>query len=171
MKNNTAKKVAVCGMFICLSMIMGYIESLIPIPMPFPGMKIGLANIVIVWVLYATDLKTSVLVSALRVVLTGFMFGNLFSILFGLAGAFLSLTVMFLLKKIKKFSMIGVSMAGGVGHNLGQITVAALVLENVNVMYYFPALLLSGVLSGIFVGIAGGIIFSKIKSLQTHVQV
>lgn len=171
MKNNTAKKVAVCGMFICLSIIMGYIESIIPIVMPFPGMKIGLANIVIVWVLYATDFKTSVLVSVLRVVLIGFLFGNLFSILFSLAGAFVSLIIMALLKKIKRFSMVGVSMAGGVGHNLGQIVVAALVLENVNVMYYFPVLMISGIVSGIVVGITGGILFRKIKSLQTHVQV
>ncbi len=162
--------VALYGMFISVALVVSYIESLIPIPMPVPGMKLGLANIVIVWVLYSMGIKPAAIISILRVFLVGFLFGNLYSILFSLAGASLSLGIMFLLKHIKKFSIIGVSIAGGVCHNLGQIIVAMIVLENVRMIYYYPVLIISGVVSGIAIGILGGILYKKIKILQTNVH-
>ena len=163
--------VALYGMLASVALVMGYIESLIPIPYPVYGMKIGLANIVIVWVLYAMDVKAAATISAIRVILSGFLFGNLYSIIFSLAGATLSIVVMWLLKKTNKFSIVGVSIAGGVCHNLGQIIVAAIVLENIRIVSIYPYLMISGVVSGIAIGIAGGILFKKIKILQTNVRV
>lgn len=159
------------GMFISVTLVVSYLESFIPIPLPVPGIKIGLANIVILWILYSMNIKAAITISVLRVLLTGFLFGNIYSILFSLVGATLSLGIMILLKKIKKFSIIGVSIAGGVFHNFGQIIVAMIVLENAKVMYYLPVLIVSGVIFGIIIGIVGAILFKKIKILQTNVRV
>lgn len=162
--------VALYGMLISIALVASYIESIIPIPYPVYGMKIGLANIIIVWVLYSIDIKAAAIISLARVLIAGFLFGNFYSIIFSLVGAGLSLGIMFLLKKTKKFSIVGVSIAGGVTHNLGQIIVAAIVLENIRITYVFPILIVSGVVAGIAIGILGGILFRKIKILQTNVQ-
>lgn len=158
--------VALYGMFVSVALVMSYIESLIPINPPVPGIKLGLANIVIIWVLYSMGIKPAAIISVLRVLLAGFLFGNLYSIIFSMAGAVFSLAVMFFLKKVRFFTVIGVSIAGGVAHNLAQTVVAMIVLENVWMTSYFPALLVSGVVSGIAIGILGGILYRKIKILQ-----
>ena len=162
--------VALYGMLISIALVASYIESIIPIPYPVYGMKIGLANIIIVWVLYSLGAKAAAIISFARVLIAGFLFGNFYSIIFSLVGAGLSLGIMFVLKKTKKFSIVGVSIAGGVTHNLGQIIVAAVVLENIRITYVFPILMVSGVVAGIAIGIPGGILFRKIKILQTNVQ-
>lgn len=162
--------VALYGMLISIALVASYIESIIPIPYPVYGMKIGLANIIIVWVLYSLGAKAAAIISFARVLIAGFLFGNFYSIIFSLVGAGLSLGIMFVLKKTKKFSIVGVSIAGGVTHNLGQIIVAAVVLENIRITYIFPILMVSGVVAGIAIGILGGILFRKIKILQTNVQ-
>lgn len=161
---------ALYAMLTSVALVASYIESLIPIPYPVYGMKIGLANIVIVWVLYSLEWKAAAVISVARVLLVGFLFGNLYSILFSLAGAGLSLVVMILLKKTKKFSIIGVSIAGGVCHNIGQIIVAMIVLENIRISFVLPFLIISGVIAGIAIGILGGLLFKKIKILQTNVH-
>ena len=163
--------VALYGMLASVALVMGYIESIIPIPYPVYGMKIGLANIVIVWVLYAINIKAAGTISLVRILLAGFLFGNLYSIIFSLAGAGLSLAIMWLLKKTEKFTIVGVSIAGGVCHNLGQIIVAVIVLENIRIASIFPFLMVSGVVSGIAIGLLGGLLFKKIKILQTNVRV
>lgn len=160
--------VALYGMFISVAAVMSYVESLIPLNPPVPGMKIGLANIVIVWVLYSMGIKPAAIISLLRVLLVGFLFGNLYSILFGLAGAAASLGVMYVLKKIKHFSVVGVSIAGGVVHNLAQTAVAMIVLENSRIAYYLPPLIISGVVTGIAIGILGGVLYNKIKILPSR---
>ncbi len=162
--------VALYGMFISVAAVMSYVESLIPLSPPVPGMKIGLANILIIWVLYSMGIKPAALISLLRVLLVGFLFGNLYSILFSLAGAAASLGIMFALKRIKGFSVIGVSIAGGVSHNLAQIAVAMVVLENARIAYYLPALIVSGVAAGIAIGILGGLLYKKIKILPRGEQ-
>ena len=162
--------VALYGMLASVALVMGYIESLIPIPYPVYGMKIGLANIVIVWVLYTINIKAAGTISLVRILLAGFLFGNLYSIIFSLAGAGLSLAIMWLLKKTEKFTIVGVSIAGGVCHNLGQIIVAVIVLENIRIASIFPFLMVSGVVSGIAIGLLGGLLFKKIKILQTNVR-
>ena len=99
--------VALYGMFISVTIVLSYVESLIPMPFAIPGIKLGLANVVIIWLLYSMGIKAAIIVSVLRVLLSGFLFGNLFSIVFSMVGAALSLTVMILLKKFTKLSTVG----------------------------------------------------------------
>lgn len=148
------KKTAYMGLFLALALICSYIESLIPFHFGIPGVKLGLTNIVIIVMLYCTDAKSALLVSVLRILLAGFLFGNMFSILYSLAGGLFSFLCMFLLKLTGKFKIISISAVGGVTHNLGQITVAALVVENIRLFYYFPLLLFAGLITGTLIGIA-----------------
>ena len=154
MKNKRGR-VAVFGVFTALALIFSYVELLIPINFGIPGAKLGLANLVIIIVLYKTDWKEALLLSVVRIVLAGFLFGNLFGILYSLAGGILSLAVMALLKRSRAFSIIGVSMAGGVSHNVGQLIMAMLVVETYAVGYYLPVLLIAGLITGTLIGIAG----------------
>lgn len=154
MKNKRGR-VAVFGVFTALALIFSYVELLIPINFGIPGAKLGLANLVIIIVLYKTDWKEALLLSVVRIVLAGFLFGNLFGILYSLAGGILSLAVMALLKRAGAFSIIGVSMAGGVSHNVGQLIMAMLVVETYAVGYYLPVLLIAGLITGTLIGIAG----------------
>ena len=154
MKNKRGR-VAVFGVFTALALIFSYVELLIPINFGIPGAKLGLANLVIIIVLYKTDWKEALLLSVVRIVLAGFLFGNLFGILYSLAGGVLSLAVMALLKRSGAFSIIGVSMAGGVSHNVGQLIMAMLVVETYAVGYYLPVLLIAGLITGTLIGIAG----------------
>ena len=147
------KKVAFIGVFVALALVCSYVESLIPFYFGIPGMKLGLTNIVIVILLYCMGTKEAYGVSVLRVLLAGFLFGNLFSIIYSLAGAMLSLTVMFLLKKTQTCKLVTVSTVGGICHNIGQLIVAALVVENFNIFYYMPFLLLAGFVTGLLIGI------------------
>lgn len=146
------KKIANLGLFAAIAIIFGYVESLIPFFAGIPGMKLGLANLAVLFILEKYTWKEAALVSAVRIIVIGFMFGNLFSILYSLAGAALSLTVMDLLKKHSGFSLIGISVAGGVTHNIGQLIVAMIVVSNTSLMVYAPALLVAGVLAGILIG-------------------
>ena len=135
-------KVAYFGVFTALALIFSYVETLIPIQFGIPGVKLGLANLIIVIALYRMKLSEVYLLSIVRVLLAGFIFGNYFSIIYSLAGGILSLTVMALLRKKGGFSVIGVSIAGGVFHNIGQLIVASVIVETFSVMYYVPVLLI-----------------------------
>ena len=146
-------KVAYFGVFTSLALIFSYVETLIPVNFGIPGVKLGLANLIIVTGLYKMRLSEVFLLSVVRVVLSGFIFGNYFSILYSLAGGILSLTVMALLKKAGGFSVIGISIAGGTFHNIGQLVVAMLVVETFSVIYYVPVLLLAGTLTGLVIGV------------------
>lgn len=157
------KKAAFLGIFLALALIFSYVETLIPIPLGVPGIKLGLANIVSIILLYCMGAKEAYAISVMRVVLTGFLFGNLSAILFGLAGALLSLTVMLLLKKTEKFQIISISAAGGVCHNIGQLLVAVLVVETYNLFYYLPVLLIAGLVTGIVIGVVSREIVVRIR--------
>ncbi|MEE1086761.1 MAG: Gx transporter family protein [Schaedlerella sp.] len=148
-----SKKVAVCGVLVALAMIFSYIEVLIPFNFGIPGMKLGLANLVIVIGFYFLKPHEVLLISLVRILLIGWMFGNGMSIIYSVAGGMLSFVVMLLLKKYADLSIIGVSVAGGVFHNVGQLAAAAAVLNNTAVFYYFPVLLVSGVVTGSLIGI------------------
>ena len=129
------KKTAYLGVYLALALICSYVESLIPFYFGIPGVKLGLTNIVVVLMLYCVGTKEALAVSALRIVLSGFLFGNMFSILYSLAGGLLSFLVMYLLKKTKWFGVLPVSVSGGIFHNVGQLVVAAYVVENYNIFY------------------------------------
>lgn len=159
-------KVAYFGVFTALALIFSYVETLIPIQFGIPGVKLGLANLIIVIALYRVKLSEVYLLSIVRVLLAGFIFGNYFSIIYSLAGGILSLTVMALLRKKGGFSVIGVSIAGGVFHNIGQLIVASVIVETFGVMYYVPVLLIAGLVTGLLIGIASDGMLKRLASLE-----
>lgn len=159
-------KVAYFGVFTALALIFSYVETLIPIQFGIPGVKLGLANLIIVIALYRMKLSEAYLLSIVRVLLAGFIFGNYFSIIYSLAGGILSLTVMALLRKKGGFSVIGVSIAGGVFHNIGQLIVASVIVETFSVMYYVPVLLISGLVTGLLIGIASDGMLKRLADLE-----
>lgn len=159
-------KVAYLGVFTALALIFSYVETLIPIQFGIPGVKLGLANLIIVIALYRMKLSETYLLSIVRVLLAGFIFGNYFSIIYSLAGGILSLTVMALLRKKGGFSVIGVSIAGGVFHNIGQLIVASVIVETFSVMYYVPVLLIAGLVTGLLIGIASDGMLKRLANLE-----
>ena len=158
-----SRKIALCAMLMALAMIFSYVEVLIPINLGVPGIKLGIANLVVVVGLFFLPAGEVLMISVARILLMGYLFGNGMSILYSLAGGLLSFLVMFLLKHIKGFSITGVSIAGGVTHNVAQICVAALVVQNRKLFYYLPALLVAGVITGMLIGILSDRILSAVK--------
>ena len=152
------------GLLTALGLIIGYIEFLIPIPLGIPGVKPGFANIVIVWALYSLGPWEALMINGMRIFLSGFLFGNFSMILYSLAGAAVSFLCMCLAKKSGLFSMTGVSMLGGVMHNMGQLLVAMAVLETVSLVYYGPVLLAAGVITGLLIGIVTGEVKKRIPA-------
>lgn len=153
-----AKRVAFLGVFTALGLILGWLESLLPV-FPFaPGIKIGLANIITLLVLYRFSWKEAASVNLLRIGLSSVLFGNISVFLYSLSGTVLSLVIMGLLKKTDKFSVVGVSVSGGVMHNIGQILMAALLMENRIILYYIPILVVSGVVAGVLIGLTGAVL-------------
>lgn len=150
------KKTACMGMLVALAFIFSYIEALIPISIGIPGVKLGLANLVTIVALYTLGAVPAIGLSLLRIVLAGFTFGNLASMMYSLGGGILSILVMIAAKKTKLFSITGVSVLGAVFHNVGQIVVAVLVVETKSLFYYLPVLLISGIAAGVLIGILGG---------------
>lgn len=154
------------GVFTALALIFSYVESLIPINFGIPGVKLGLANLILIIAMYKMSIREVYLLAVSRIVLAGFLFANLFSIIYSLAGGLLSLTVMYFLKKSERFSLMGISMAGGVSHNVGQLMMAMFVLESFNIAYYFPVLLISGLLTGLVIGIIADEMLKRLKNIK-----
>ena len=159
-----SKRVARYALLTALAMALSWLESLVPLSMAAPGMKLGLTNIVVVFALYRMSLRDAAALSLVRVLLVSMTFGNAYSFAYSLAGAVLSLAVMAALKRTGKFSILGVSIAGGVGHNLGQVAVAMAVLGTARLAWYLPALLVSGTAAGAAIGAAAGIVASRVKA-------
>ncbi len=147
------RKTADMGLLLAFALILSYVESLIPFYFGVPGVKLGLANLAVVLVLYRYGWKEALLLNIMRVFLSGFLFGNLFMVMYSLAGALSSFFFMYLLKRVKGFSIIGVSMAGGVFHNVGQILVAYFVTKTAGVAFYLPVLLVAGLVTGLLIGV------------------
>lgn len=163
-----AKRVAKIGVFAALAMVFSYIEVLIPFDFGIPGVKLGIANIVVVTGLCIMKIQEVWIISLIRILLTGLLFGNGVSLVYSLSGGILSLTVMMLLKKTNKFSVIGVSIAGGVFHNVGQILAVALIMGSSGIFYYFAVLLVAGVVTGMMIGILSGKIVDAMKKTEVH---
>ena len=157
------KNVARYALLVALAMVLSWLESLIVLPGMLPGMKVGLANLVVLFALYRLRLRDAACLSLVRVVLVSMTFGNAYSFAYSLAGAALSLTVMAVLKKLGRFTILGVSIAGGVGHNIGQLLVAVAVLGTARLGWYLPVLLVSGTLAGTVIGAAGGLVVERVK--------
>ena len=149
------KKTVILGFLLALSLILSYIESLLPLAVGIPGIKLGLPNLVVVILLYLYGGREAFVVNLLRIVLSGFLFGNLSAILYALTGAVCSFIVMFLLQKAGSFSMMGVSIGGGVFHNIGQVLTAVFVVETFAPAFYLPFLLIAGAVTGFLIGLTG----------------
>lgn len=162
--NKRTRTVAMCGVMTAMAMIFSYVESLIPIPIPVYGVKLGVANIAIITVMYAIGDKEALIINCIRIALTALLFGNLNSFIFSMAGGLLSFTVMAVLKKINLFSIVGVSVAGGVFHNVGQIIAAIFIMGTGAIIYYLPVLIAAGVITGIIIGIVSALVAKRVKS-------
>lgn len=156
------KRLAISSMFATLALIFSYVEAIIPFNAGIPGVKLGIANLVVIIALYEMNFKYAFTINALRILIAGLLFNGVFGALYSLAGGLLSLIVMWLLKKTDLFSMIGVSMAGGLAHNMGQLLVAALIVSNLRMFLYFPILMFSGIASGIMIGVVAYVIDRKV---------
>lgn len=148
---------------ISLAFAFSYLESLVPFNFGIPGIKLGLANLVVIVALYTMKIKDAFFISLLRIVLSGLIFNGTFAMIYSLVGGLLSFAVMCTFKKFDKFTPIGVSAFGGTIHNLGQIIVAGIVMNTYRIIYYFPILMLSGLITGIINGIIADIIIKRWK--------
>lgn len=166
MKKMETKKIALMGLLTALALIASYVEILVPIPIGIPGVKLGLANLIVVWSLYTLKPKEALLVNVLRIFLVGFLFGSMFMILYSLAGAFVSFFCMWLAKRSGAFSIYGVSIIGGITHNAGQLVVAMLMLESANLIYYGPVLLIAGLLTGLLIGVVSAEVLKRVKRVR-----
>ena len=157
------RKIARMGLLTALALILSYVESLIPAFVAVPGVKMGLANIVVVFALYTLGPGEAAIVSIIRVLLSSLLFGSILSLSYSAAGAVISLLSMIILMKTKIFGVTSVSVTGGVFHNLGQILVACLVLETDVLLYYLPVLILSGTITGAVIGLASSIVIKRLQ--------
>ena len=159
-------KVAVFGVFTSLALILSYVELLIPINFGIPGMKLGLANLLVVILLYKGCPRDALLLSVIRILLSGLIFGNMFSIFYSLGGGLLSLAVMVFLKKTGQFTVAGISIGGGASHNVGQLLVAMFVVQTYQVGYCLPVLLIAGVITGAVIGILSAEVLKRTQSIR-----
>lgn len=157
------KKLVTLAVTISVAMILSFVESRIPAFVAIPGVKVGLANIAVIFALYKMGWREAIVVSVIRVLLVALLFGSVVSLAYSIAGALISLSLMILLRKIGIFTEIAVSVVGGITHNIGQILIAFLLLETKVVFYYLPFLLVSGVIAGIAVGVASALLIKRIK--------
>ncbi len=156
------RTISTVAMASTLALILSYIESLVPLSFAVPGIKMGLANIAIVFVLYRLGEKEAIAVSLIRLFWVAVLFGSFMTFLYSLAGAALSMTVMIILKRSGNFSAVGVSVAGGITHNAGQIIAAVLLMETAQIAYYLPVLVVSGTVTGVIIGIVSALLINKI---------
>ncbi len=166
---HSARNVALYGLLIALAFIFSYVESMIPVPVPIPGVKLGLANLVNVVGLYTVGTAGTIAVALVRIVLVGFTFGNASSMMYAMAGGVLSLAVMIFARKTGWFEKTGVSILGGVFHNIGQLSLAAVITETAGVFSYLPWLLVAGVVTGCVIGILGGLIVARITPVISRI--
>ena len=161
MKNKTA----FMGLLLAFALILSYIETLITFQTGIPGVKLGLANLAVVLSLYLFTWKEAILLTTLKAVLSGLMFGNLFMIIYSLAGALISCMIMILLKKTGGFHVPIVSVAGGVMHNMGQLLVAVFVVETYSIFYYIPVLMIAGLITGLVIGSVAALVLPYIQNI------
>ena len=162
MKTN---KITFLGIMLSLSLILSYVDSLIPLSTYVPGMKIGLANIITMYVLFNYRVRDAFIIMLLRVLISGLLFSGINSIIFGLTGGVLCIIFMTVSKKTRLFSVIGVSVIGSLSHNLGQVLAAFIIMDNINVMYYFPFLLITGLFTGAVIGYISGILIRRFEKI------
>ena len=157
-----AKRVALSALFASLALIFSYVEAILPAAPGIPGIKLGIANLVVIIAMYRLDLRYALVINLIRILLAGFMFNGLYGAVYSLCGCLVSYVVMCIFYKSGLFSVIGVSMGGGVAHNLGQLCIAAILVSSPQIFYYLPILIISGTVSGILIGWLGQILLGHI---------
>ncbi|QHI72395.1 Gx transporter family protein [Aminipila terrae] len=157
------KRIAVSAVLASLGLIFSYIEAIIPFSIGVPGVKLGIANLVVVIALYALGGSYAFSINVIRILIAGLLFNGIFGALYSLGGACVSLLTMIILKKTNIFSIVGVSMAGGVAHNVGQMLIAAAIISNIKIFIYFPVLLFSGMITGIIIGFISYLVLKKLN--------
>ncbi len=165
-----SKKTSLYGMLLALAMVLSYVEAIIPINIGVPGVKLGLPNIVTVIGLYSIGPVPTMIISALRILLVSFMFGNTMTLAYSVSGFLLSFITMVILIKIGGFQRTVVSITGGVMHNVGQLVAAVLLLHSEVLFYYLPVLMIAGVVAGTVIGLVSGLITDRIHSYLRHVS-
>ena len=158
------RKISVIALFSAFAILASYIETFIP-SIGIPGVKLGLANIAVVLALFILDAESAIIINVVRIVIIGLLFGNMFSIAFALAGAFVSVTVMIIMKRLFGFSIITVSIFGGFFHNVGQLVVAFILVDSYSVFGYLPVLLIAGIITGLIIGILAKILYERTSML------
>ncbi len=165
MRNKT-RRIALLGVLTSVALVLSYLEVLLPpISTAVPGIKMGLPNIIIIFLLYKFGLKEAVTVSLIRVFIVALLFGNVMTLAYSVAGAVLSLGLMTLFKKFDFFSQVGVSIIGGISHNLGQILVAIFLFDTIQIGYYMIVLSITGTIAGVVIGIISSILVKKLEKL------
>lgn len=160
---NKSRKTAFVGLFVALALILAYVEILLPPLYPsLPGIKMGLPNIIIIFLLYRCGMRFAITVSLMRILIVTMLFGNAMAFLYSLAGGILSILVMIILRRLDILSTVGVSIAGGVTHNVGQILMAMFLLDTAEIGYYLVVLTITGIIAGLFVGLCGSVLIKKI---------
>ena len=162
---NVSQKTAFFALFVALAFVFSYLESLIPLNFGVPGIKLGLANLVVVTAMYTVGEKQAFAVSVIRILLAGLTFGGVFSLVYSLAGGILSFCAMLFAKRCKSLSVTGVSIIGGATHNIGQIADAAVVMETYRIAYYLPVLLLAGAVTGAVIGVVSRMIINRLNQV------
>lgn len=169
MRNDKVKRIALFGMMVALAFTFSYLESLIPFDFFIPGIKLGLANLVVVVALYTMKPYEALCIAIIRIFLAGLTFGNAYSIAYSLCGGILSFLVMLAFKKTK-LSIVGVSMLGGICHNIGQILVAMVIMSTMKISYYLPILLAAGLITGLLIGIVSRLIVDRIEIIKKKTE-
>lgn len=163
-----ARKTALTGMLVALAFVLSYIETFIPVNLGIPGAKLGLANLVVMVALYTLGTKEAFALSMVRILLTGLTFSSMAAMLYSFAGGILSFVVMAIAKKTKLFSATGVSVLGGIFHNAGQILVAMWVLDTSTLIYYFPVLAVTGIVSGTVIGLLAVMVIKRVSGVMNN---
>lgn len=146
------RRIATAAILATLALMFSYVEAMIPLSVTMPGVKLGVANLVVLIALYKLDFRYAFAINLVRIVISGLLFSGVFGMVYSLAGGMLSLLVMWILKKTDLFSVVGVSMAGGVFHNIGQLLIASFLVSDLRMFLYLPVLMFSGLASGIIIG-------------------
>ncbi|MDR2357908.1 MAG: Gx transporter family protein [Oscillospiraceae bacterium] len=164
-RDGSAARTAFLGMFLALSILASYVERVVPSPVPaVPGIKLGLANIAPLFLMYTRSNRAAFGLNVLRCLLSGLLFTGVWGTLYALSGAIVSFGAMAALKRARAFGIVGVSALGGVCHNAGQLSLAALAVRDARLFYYLPVLIISGVAAGVFVGWVAGVMIRRIPS-------
>lgn len=164
MKNKlSVKKIAIIAIFISLALILSYVDSLIPLTIMVPGIKIGLTNVVIIFSLYMLGFHTALFISIIRVILSSVLFGSILTFAYSMTGAMLSILVMVILKNKVKLSTLTISIIGAVMHNIGQILMAIILMNTKEIIYYLPILMITGMISGTIIGIISALLIKFFK--------